>query len=125
MPLSTTRWNSAAYFESDEDIRRYVEACLEETGDDSACILHALGVIARTRNMSQLARETGLSRKGLDEALSGEGNPSFATVAEVAGALGLQVIFRPGESDERSVIRHSSSQVEHLSVGTSGSTSLT
>ena len=125
MPLSTTHWNSAAYFESDEDIRRYVEACLEETGDDPACILQALGVIAHTRNMSQLARETGLSRKGLDKTFSGEGNPSFATVAKVAGALGLQVIFRPVESDERSVIRHSSSQVEPLFVGTSGSTSLT
>ena len=90
MPLSTTRWNSAAYLESNEDIRRYVEACLEETGDDSACILHASGVIARTRNMSQLARETGLSRKGLDEAFSGEGNPSFATVAEVAGAFSFK-----------------------------------
>ena len=52
MPLSTTRWNSAAYLESNEDIRRYVEACLEEAGDDPAFLLHALGVISRTHNMS-------------------------------------------------------------------------
>ena len=35
------------------------------------------------RNMSQLARDTGLSREGLYKALSEEGNPTFATVSKV------------------------------------------
>jgi probable addiction module antidote protein len=54
-------------------------------------IVHALGVIARARNMSQLARDTGLTREGLYKALSPEGNPTFSTVAKVAKALGLQI----------------------------------
>jgi probable addiction module antidote protein len=41
--------------------------------------------------MSQLARETGLTREGLYKALSPEGNPTFTTVAKVAKALGLQI----------------------------------
>lgn len=45
--------------------------------------------------MSQLARDTGISREGLDKALSGEGNPSFATVLKVADALGLRLGFSP------------------------------
>ncbi|HCH24214.1 MAG TPA: putative addiction module antidote protein [Oceanospirillaceae bacterium] len=61
------------------------------SGDDSAFIVHALGVIARAKNMSQLARDTGLTREGLYKALSSDGNPTFSTIAKVAKALGLQI----------------------------------
>jgi probable addiction module antidote protein len=44
--------------------------------------------------MSQLARQTGMTREGLYKALSGEGNPSFATVLKVAQAMGLQLTFK-------------------------------
>jgi transcriptional regulator with XRE-family HTH domain len=44
--------------------------------------------------MSQLARDTGMSREGLYKALSGEGNPTFATVMKVASALGLRLTFQ-------------------------------
>lgn len=95
MTLPTTRWDSAEYLENDEDVRLYLEACLEEAGDDPAFIVHVLGVIARARNMSQLARDTGLTREGLYKALSSGGNPSFFTVAKVAKALGLQLTIQP------------------------------
>ena len=49
MALATTRWNSAEHLKTDEDIRLYLEACLEEAGDDPALIVHALGVLARAR----------------------------------------------------------------------------
>ena len=61
----------------------------------AALIAAALGDIARARNMSQLARDTGLTREGLYKALSGDGNPSFATVVKVAQALGLRMHFIP------------------------------
>jgi probable addiction module antidote protein len=41
--------------------------------------------------MSQLARDTGLTREGLYKALSSDGNPTFATIAKVTKALGLQI----------------------------------
>ena len=87
--------DSAEYLKSDEDVRLYLEACLEEAGDDPVFIVHALGVVARARNMSQLARDTGLTRGGLYKALSSEGNPSFSTVAKVARALGLRLTLQP------------------------------
>lgn len=68
----------------------YLDACLVDTGDGSL-IRTALGVIARARGMSQLARETGLSREGLYRALSPEGNPEFSTVMKVARALGVKL----------------------------------
>ncbi|SPD74804.1 conserved hypothetical protein [uncultured Desulfobacterium sp.] len=69
----------------------YLEACIEEAGDDAAFIAKALGNIARARGMSQLAKDTGLGRESLYKALSGEGNPSFATILKVTHALGFKL----------------------------------
>lgn len=90
-----SRYDSAEYLKSEEEIAEYMAACMEEGGDDPAFIAHALGVVARARNMSQLARETGMSREGLYKALSGEGNPSFETVMKVAHALGFKITLTP------------------------------
>lgn len=97
MTMKTTRWDSAEHLKTDNDIELYIEACLEEASDDTAFIVHALGVIARARNMSQLARDAGLTREGLYKALSPGGNPAFATVAKVAKALGLQISLQPAK----------------------------
>ena len=53
MTITTTRWDSADYLKTEEDVRLYLEACLEEAGDDPAFIAHALGVIARAKKRSQ------------------------------------------------------------------------
>lgn len=95
MAIKTTRWGSAEHLQTEEDIKFYLEACLEEAGDDPVFIVHALGVVARAKNMSQLARDTGLTREGLYKALSPEGNPTFAIVAKVAKALGYQLTVQP------------------------------
>lgn len=95
MAIKTSRWDSAEHLQTDEDIQLYLEACLEEAGDDPAFIVHALGVVARAKNMSQLARDTGLTREGLYKALSDEGNPTFATVAKIAKALGYKLTVQP------------------------------
>ncbi|MCB1775943.1 MAG: putative addiction module antidote protein [Candidatus Competibacteraceae bacterium] len=95
MAIATTRWDSAEHLKTEEDIQLYLEACLEEAGDDSAFIVHALAIVARARNMTQLARDTGLTREGLYKALSPEGNPAFSTVAKIAKALGFKLTVQP------------------------------
>jgi len=95
MTIKTTRWDSAEYLKTEEDMQLYLEACIEESGDDPSFIIHALGVIARAKNMSQLARDTGLTREGLYKALSPEGNPTFSTVSKVAKALGFKLSVQP------------------------------
>ena len=95
MGIDTTRWDSAEYLKTEEDMQLYLEACIEESGDDPSFIIHALGVIARAKNMSQLARDTGLTREGLYKALSPEGNPTFSTVSKVAKALGFKLSVQP------------------------------
>jgi probable addiction module antidote protein len=89
MALKTIPWDSAAHLETEEDMALYLDACLEE--GDPALITYALGVIARAKGMTQLARETGLSRESLYKALSSEGNPEFATVLKVIKALGIKL----------------------------------
>lgn len=86
-------YDSADYLTSIEDAAAYLEAALEEAGDDPAFIAQALGVIARSGNVSELARRVGMSREGLYKALSSEGNPSFATILKVSKALGLRLHF--------------------------------
>ena len=86
-----TRWDSAEYLKTEEDMANYLDACMEEAGDDPAFIAKALGTIARARGMTQVARDAGLSRESLYRALSGEGNPEFGTILKVLKALGLKL----------------------------------
>jgi probable addiction module antidote protein len=94
--VTLRKWDSAEHLKTEEDMAQYLEACLEEAGDDAAFIAKALGNIARSRGMSQLAEDTGLGRESLYKALSGEGNPSFATILKVINALGLKLHAEAG-----------------------------
>lgn len=91
MSLPLKRWDSAQHLKTEEDIALYLEACFEDAGDDAAFIAKALGTIAKARSMTKLAGDTGLGRESLYKALSGEGNPSFATILKVIHALGLKL----------------------------------
>lgn len=92
-PIQFSHYDTADYLQSEEDIAAYLEAVMEE--NDPALLAAALGDIARARNMSQLAKEVGMSREGLYKALSGEGNPAFSTISKVANALGLRLTIEP------------------------------
>jgi probable addiction module antidote protein len=87
----TTRYDVAEHLRSPEEMAAYLEACLEEAGDDAAFIAKALGDIARAKGMAQVARDSGLSRESLYKALSGERSPGFDTILKVIGALGLKL----------------------------------
>lgn len=89
--LKLRKWDSAEHLKTEEDMVLYLQACMDEAGDEAAFIAAALGDIARARGMSQLAKDTGLGRESLYKALSGEGNPSFGTILKVMHALGLKL----------------------------------
>lgn len=57
---------------------------------DAALVAATLGDIARAKGMTEIARESGLSRESLYKALSADGNPEFATILKVIRALGLR-----------------------------------
>lgn len=86
-----SQWDSAEYLKTEEDMAEYLNACIEEAGDDPAFIAKALGTIARARGMTQVAKDAGVSRENLYRALSGNGNPEFGTILKVVKALGLRL----------------------------------
>ena len=104
MTLKTTPWDSADYLKTEADMAAYLAACFEEAPDDAAFLVHALGVVARARNMSELARDTGLTREGLYKALSADGNPSFGTVLKVANAMGYRFAL-VGKAEQKAIKR--------------------
>jgi probable addiction module antidote protein len=93
--ITTRPWDSAEHLKTDEDIAAYLDAALEEAGDDPAFIAKALGTVARARGMTQLAKDTGMAREALYRALSPAGNPNFGTVLKVLKALGIKLHAAP------------------------------
>ena len=91
----TTRYDVAEYLTTPEEMAAYLEACLQEANGDAAFVAKALGNIARAKGMTEIARQTGLSRESLYKALSGERVPSFETVLKVINALGLKIHAEP------------------------------
>ncbi|MGB0713765.1 MAG: addiction module antidote protein [Gammaproteobacteria bacterium] len=65
-----------------------------ETGDASY-IAKALGVVARAKGMTQVARDTGLSREQLYRSFSDKGNPTLKTTLAVLRAVGLDMTTKP------------------------------
>lgn len=86
-----SRWDAADDLKTEEDMVQYFDICLEEDPGDGSLIRRALGSIARAKGMTQLARDTGISREGLYRALSADGNPEFGTVMKVIRALGVKL----------------------------------
>lgn len=84
------RFDAADYLENLDDVAAYLEIALQESAEDPTAIPRALGTIARSQNMSELARRVGMSRDGLYKALSADGNPTWSTILKVTNALGLR-----------------------------------
>jgi len=84
------RFDATDYLEDLDDVATYLEIALQESAEDPTAIPRALGVIARSQNMSELARRVDMSRDGLYKALSADGNPTWSTILKVTNALGLR-----------------------------------
>lgn len=87
--IKTIPWDSAAHLKTAADVADYLEAVFEV--GDPALVVHALGIIARSKGMAKIAKATGLGRESLYKALSADGNPQLATVLKVMRALGLKL----------------------------------
>lgn len=92
------RFDAADYLETLDDVAAFLEAALEDSVDDPSAVPHALGIIARSQNMSELARRVGMSRDGLYKALSADGSPTWSTILKVTNALGLRFELHPAAS---------------------------
>ena len=99
MAKQARKFDAAAVLDSDEAIAEYMAAAFET--EDAAFIADAVGVVARARGMSDIARESGLSREQLYRSFSASGNPTLKSMLAVMKALGVKVTAEPLTSATR------------------------
>jgi len=92
-------FDMAHYLDGEEAVADYLNLVIEE--GDMAELAHALGTIARARGMTQLARDTGLTREALYKALRPDAQPRFDTIARVCRALGVRLTAQPMHTAQR------------------------
>ena len=94
--LTVSDWDLAEEIETKEDVAGTLEAVIELAiqENDPEYLFKAIGDIARSKGMAQLARELNLDRASLYKSLSPAGNPSFFTIAKVMDNLGFQLSVR-------------------------------
>ena len=88
-------FDAAHYLETEEAIGAFLDGVMEDGGDDPAYVAQALGVVARARNLSQLARDVGMSRQELIGALTSDPPANAATAAKIARMLGVSFGIAP------------------------------
>jgi len=91
--IKTRPFDMANYLHGEEEVTEYLRQVLED--GDPAELAAALGNVARARGMTQLARDTGLSRESLYKSLSGERAPSSDTLFRVIRAMGFRLSLQP------------------------------
>ncbi len=93
MTEKLTPYDPAEDLSSDQAIADFMAGAFET--NDPGFIAHALGVVARAKGMTQIAKQTGLSREQLYRSFSAEGNPTLRTTLAVMKALGLELSAKP------------------------------
>jgi probable addiction module antidote protein len=89
MPLETTPFDAAEYLDTPDSQAELLSDAF--ASGDAHYITHALGVVARARGMSSIAKEAGVTREALYKALSDAGDPRLSTLLGVMKALGIKL----------------------------------
>jgi probable addiction module antidote protein len=104
MTTKTIPFDPARYLSSPESQAELLTDALE-TGH-AGYIANALGVIARARGMTEVARGAGVTREALYKTLSGSGDPKLTTLLGVIKSLGFtlsaQTVRRKAKGTRRS-----------------------
>ena len=92
---------SEEYFrQHPEEIDSFISLIFEEYAEDgdTGALLSSLRVISRVKGISVLAEQTGMSRQGLQKALSSKGNPRLDNISAIVRALGYRLVPKPIET---------------------------
>ena len=82
--------------QTEQDIAEYLSVVIDD--GDPAMLAVTLGDIARARGMTQIAKDSGLSREALYKALRPGASPRFDTIARVCKALGVRLVAQVDQS---------------------------
>ena len=86
-------FDAAPYLNSEEALAAYLTDILE--ANDAGLLAAALGDIARSRGMTEIAKAAGITREALYKALRAGSEPRFDTVNRVCAALGVRLVVQP------------------------------
>ena len=92
MTEKLTTYDPAEDLTTDKAVALFMAQAFET--NDAGYVAHALGVVARTKGMAQIAGQTGLSREKLYRSFSENGNPTLKTTLAVMKALGIELTAR-------------------------------
>ena len=87
--VKVTPWDTSETLETQDDISGYLAEAFED--GDPELIRIAMANVAKARNMTQLAADMGISRRGLYKVLSENSNPEFSTVQKFLNAVGAKL----------------------------------
>lgn len=99
MTEKTTPFDAAEYIENDKDAVAFIAAAMQS--GDGAHITKCLGIVARARGMSSIAKEAGVTREALYKALREDGDPKLSTLLGVCNALGISLSATCAEDAEK------------------------
>ena len=86
--------DASVYLKTPEDVAAYLNAVVEEMGDDPRLLMIALRNVAKARGgISELARQAQLDRVSLSRTLSGKRTPRLDTLAKLTNACGVKLKF--------------------------------
>ncbi|MDR3192856.1 MAG: putative addiction module antidote protein [Treponema sp.] len=87
--MKVSKWDLAEVLDTKEDIIASLEVAFGE--NDTGFLFEILGALARSKGMTQIARELNVTREGLYKSLSPTGNPSFETMLKLLDLLGFRL----------------------------------
>ena len=91
--ITFKKWDLAEILDTKEDIAACLEVALAES--NTQFLLETLGALARSKGMTKVAKELGVTREGLYKSLSIDGSPSFDTVIKLFDIFGLRIKLEP------------------------------
>ena len=89
MAIRTTRFDPAEYVRTPGNQADLLNDALDS--GDAGYITNALGIIARARGMTEVARGAGVTREALYKAFSPKGDPRLTTLLGALTTLGFKL----------------------------------
>ncbi|MCL1864204.1 MAG: putative addiction module antidote protein [Spirochaetes bacterium] len=89
MTVKFKKWDASEALDNEEVITEYLKLAFEDGNPEY--IKSALANVAKSRNMTSIAKQMGISRQGLYNMLSENGNPEFKTIQSMLEVLGVKL----------------------------------
>jgi probable addiction module antidote protein len=93
--LRTLEEATEVYFrDHPEEIDDYLTEIFQDFAEDNdtGILLASLRVLARVRGVGDMAAQVGMTRQGLQKALSDDGNPRLSNVTSIVKAMGYCLV---------------------------------